>query len=85
VRLDWFKTAIVAVRKASFLTHAANEYRDSCLAVANTLCDLLVQAGITDENQVFAPLFFPTPAFLPSKFDHVFGKVYRDKRTSANV
>jgi hypothetical protein len=58
VRLDWFKTAIVAVQKASFLTHAANEYRDSCLAIANTLCDLLVQAGITDENQVFAPLLF---------------------------
>lgn len=57
VRLDWFKTAIIAVRKASFLTHAANEYRDSCLAVANTLCDLLVQAEIIDENQVFAILF----------------------------
>lgn len=56
VRLDWFKTAIIAVQKASFLTHAANEYRDSCLAVANTLCDLLLQAGITDENQVFARL-----------------------------
>lgn len=57
VRLDWFKTAIVAVQKASFLTHAANEYRDSCLAIANTLCDLLVQVGITDENQVLS-LFF---------------------------
>ncbi len=57
VRLDWFKTAIVAVQKASFLTHAAIEYRDSCLAIANTLCDLLVQVGITDENQVFSLCF----------------------------
>lgn len=58
VRLDWFKTAIVAVQKASFLTHAAKEYRDSCLAIANTLCDLLIQAGITDENQVSILLLF---------------------------
>jgi hypothetical protein len=60
VRMDLFKTAIIASQRALFLTNGANEYRDSCLAVANTLCDLLIQAGITDENQVCVLIMFIT-------------------------
>ncbi|RDL39999.1 uncharacterized protein BP5553_04339 [Venustampulla echinocandica] len=55
VRIDWYKTAIIGSRKAEFLTSAAREYRNSALAVANAMCDLVLQADITDAKQVMCP------------------------------
>ena len=57
IRIDWFKTAIVGSQKAEFLKPVAREHQISCLAVANAMCDLLLQADTTDAKQVGAPTF----------------------------
>ena len=55
IRIDWFKTAIVGSQKAEFLRPVAREHQNSCLAVANAMCDLLLQADTTDAKQVGVP------------------------------
>ncbi|OQE04967.1 hypothetical protein PENVUL_c028G00235 [Penicillium vulpinum] len=50
-RIDWFKTAIIGSQKATFLGPIAKEYRTSCVAVTNAMCDLLLQANFTDAKQ----------------------------------
>lgn len=51
-RIDWLKTAIVGSQKAAFLCPIAKEYRTSCVAVTNAMCDFLLQANVTDAKQV---------------------------------
>jgi len=51
-RIDWLKTAIIGSQKAAFLGPIAKEYRTSCVAVTNAMCDLLLQASVTDAKQV---------------------------------
>jgi hypothetical protein len=51
-RIDWLKTAIIGSQKAAFLGPIAKEYRTSCVAVTNAMCDLLHQANVTDAKQV---------------------------------
>jgi hypothetical protein len=51
-RIDWLKTAIIGSQKAAFLGPIAKEYRTSCVAVTNAMCDLLLQANVTDAKQV---------------------------------
>jgi hypothetical protein len=56
-RIDWFKTAIIGSQKAAFLGPVAKEYRNSCVAVANAMCDLLLQGNVTDPQHVRCPQF----------------------------
>uniref|UniRef100_A0A093VX27 Uncharacterized protein n=2 Tax=Talaromyces marneffei TaxID=37727 RepID=A0A093VX27_TALMA len=53
-RIDWLKTAIVGSQKAAFLCPIAKEYRTSCVAVTNAMCDFLLQANVTDAKQTVA-------------------------------
>lgn len=65
-RIDWLKTAIIGSQKATFLGPIANEYRTSCVAVTNAMCDLLLQANFTDAKQVCLSqfLFISCTVFL---------------------
>jgi hypothetical protein len=60
-RIDWLKTAIIGSQKAEFLGPIAKEYRTSCVAVTNAMCDLLLQADVTDAKQVSVSQFFLIP------------------------
>ncbi|GFF94993.1 hypothetical protein IFM53868_07794 [Aspergillus udagawae] len=51
-RIDWFKTAIIGSQKAAFLGPVTKEYRTSCVAVANAMCDLLREANVSDAQQI---------------------------------
>ncbi|KAL2819697.1 hypothetical protein BJX63DRAFT_381476 [Aspergillus granulosus] len=70
-RIDWFKTAIIGSQKAAFLGPIAKEYRTSCIAVTNAMCDLLLQANVTDAKQIPAckemSLFIMRPLALAAE------------------
>jgi hypothetical protein len=57
-RIGWLKTAIIGSQKAAFLGPIAKEYRTSCVAVTNAMCDLLLQANVTNVKQVCFLNFF---------------------------
>ncbi|KAJ5164770.1 uncharacterized protein N7500_006600 [Penicillium coprophilum] len=71
-RIDWLKTAIIGSLKAAFLGPIAKEYRTSCVAVTNAMCDLLLQANFTDAKQIPAykemSLFIMRPLALAAEF-----------------
>lgn len=59
IRIDWFKTAILGSQKAEFLSHLTTEYQNSALVVANAMCELVLQADVTDVKRVCALLLPP--------------------------